>query len=257
MKSKPVRSHLAFYYYLCNTTKTTPHMENKKKILVVDDEETLCEALRYNLQADGYEVDTAYSAEEALTLDLTRYDLYLLDIMMGEISGTQLARILKSSPATSSKPVIFCTAKDTEDDMISGLDLGADDYITKPYSIRSVTARIRAVLRRAAPQPLTLNYNVDDNIAYRGLSVIPSKKMCIVDGEEVKLPRKEFEILQKLMSHRGQIFTREEIIREIWPDEVVVLDRVVDVNITRIRHKISEYGKNIVSRSGYGYGFME
>jgi len=236
---------------------TTSHMGNKKKILVVDDEETLCEALRFNLQADGYEVDTANSAEQALAMDLTRYDLYLLDIMMGEISGTQLARILKSSPATSTKPVIFCTAKDTEDDMIAGLDLGADDYITKPYSIRSVTARIRAVLRRAASQTLPSASEGADKIVYRGLAVIPSRKMCLVNGEETKLPRKEFEILLKLMSHRGQIFSREELIREIWPGEVVVLDRVVDVNITRIRHKIGEYGKNIVSRSGYGYGFFE
>lgn len=232
-------------------------MENKKRILVVDDEETLCEALRFNLQADGYEVDTAISAEEALTMDLSRYDLFLLDIMMGEISGIQLARILKSSPATSTKPIIFCTAKDTEDDMISGLDLGADDYITKPYSIKSVTARIRAVLRRTVPQSQTPAPEESDKISYRGLEIIPSKKMCMVDGEEVKLPRKEFEILLKLMSHRGQIFSREKLIREIWPDEVVVLDRVIDVNITRIRHKIGEYGRNIVSRSGYGYGFFE
>lgn len=229
-------------------------MENKKRILVVDDEETLCEALRFNLEAEGYAVDTALSAEEALGLNLANYDLFLLDIMMGEISGTQLARILKSSPATASKPIIFCTAKDTEDDMIAGLDLGADDYIMKPYSLRSISARIRTVLRRTAA---SADDAQPEKIVYNGLIMIPANKQCFVDGDEVKLPRKEFEILLMLMSHRGHIFSREELLNAIWPDEVVVLDRVVDVNITRIRRKIGNYGKNIVSRSGYGYGFME
>lgn len=230
--------------------------DNKKRILVVDDEETLCEALRFNLEAEGYSVDTACSAEECLSMDLGRYDLFLLDIMMGEISGTQLARIIKSNPATAYVPVIFCTAKDSEDDMIYGLDLGADDYIAKPYSLRAVSARIRTVLRRYSKQSDAAVVD-SDKVTYLGLTVIPDKKMCVVDGEVVKLPRKEFEILQKLLSHRGQIFSRAEILKDIWPDEVVVLDRVVDVNITRIRQKIGKYGKNIVSRSGYGYVFVE
>lgn len=230
-------------------------MEKKRRILVVDDEETLCEALRFNLEAEGYEVDTAYSAEEALNLNLGDYDLFLLDIMMGDISGTQLARFIKNSPATATKPVIFCTAKDTEDDMIEGLDLGADDYIRKPYSLRAVSARIRTVLRRVADAN---NYTVvPEIISFKGLTILPEKKQCIVDGTEVKLPRKEFEILLMLLSHRGHIFSREEFLNAIWPDEVVVLERVIDVNITRIRRKIGEYGKYIVSRSGYGYGFME
>lgn len=223
---------------------------------MVDDEETLCEALRFNLEAEGYAIDTAHSAEEALGLNLPSYDLFLLDIMMGDISGIQLARIIKSSPATATKPIIFCTAKDTEDDMIAGLDLGADDYITKPFSLRAVSARIRTVLRRFSDQDKNTS-TIADKVTYRGLTVIPEKKLCIVDGEEVKLPRKEFEILLMLMSQRGQIFSREELLNAIWPDEVVVLDRVIDVNITRIRRKIGEYGKNIVSRSGYGYGFVE
>lgn len=231
-------------------------MENKKRILVVDDEETLCEALRFNLEAEGYAVDTAQSAEEALSLNLSDYDLFLLDIMMGEISGIQLARIIKTSPATSSKPIIFCTAKDTEDDMIAGLDLGADDYIMKPYSLRAVSARIRTVLRRVTDTDKEPSAPVE-KITYLGLTIIPEKKLCMVDGEEVILPRKEFEILLMLMSHRGQIFSREKLLNAIWPDKVVVLDRVVDVNITRIRRKIGEYGKNIVSRSGYGYVFLE
>lgn len=225
-----------------------------KKILVVDDEETLCEGLRFNLEAEGYSVDVAYSAEEALTLDLSRYDLILLDIMMGEISGKQLARILKTNPSTTGVPIIFCTAKDTEDDMVGGLDMGADDYIVKPYSIRNVLARVRTVLRRTQHSDSS---DDDGEISYQGLTVIPSKKMCMVNGAEVKMPRKEFEILLKLLSHRGHVFSRDELIRDIWPEEVVVLDRVVDVNITRIRGKIGPYAKNLVTRSGYGYGFMD
>ena len=231
-------------------------MEEKKKILVVDDEEALCDGLGFNLEAEGYHVDTAYSAEEALARDLAGYDLILLDIMMGEISGTQLARIMKSNPATASVPIIFCTAKDTEEDMISGLDLGADDYIMKPYSLNAVLARIRTVLRRTAAS-VALAKTDSDLVSYKGLVLSAKNRTCTVDGTEVKMPKKEFEILLKLISNRGQVFTRTDLLNEIWPDEVVVLDRVVDVNITRIRQKIGIYGKNIVTRSGYGYGFIE
>ncbi len=231
-------------------------METKKKILVVDDEEALCDGLGFNLEAEGYQVDMAYSAEEALTLNLADYDLILLDIMMGEISGTQLARIMKSNPATASVPIIFCTAKDTEEDMISGLDLGADDYIMKPYSLNAVLARIRTVLRRTAAS-VALAKTDSDLVSYKGLVLSAKNRTCTVDGTEVKMPKKEFEILLKLISNRGQVFTRADLLNEIWPDEVVVLDRVVDVNITRIRQKIGIYGKNIVTRSGYGYGFIE
>ena len=231
-------------------------METKKKILVVDDEEALCDGLGFNLEAEGYQVDMAYSSEEALALNLAAYDLILLDIMMGEISGTQLARIMKSNPATASVPIIFCTAKDTEEDMISGLDLGADDYIMKPYSLNAVLARIRTVLRRTAAY-VALAKTDSDLVSYKGLVLSAKNRTCTVDGTEVKMPKKEFEILLKLISNRGQVFTRADLLNEIWPDEVVVLDRVVDVNITRIRQKIGIYGKNIVTRSGYGYGFIE
>ena len=231
-------------------------METKKKILVVDDEEALCDGLGFNLEVEGYQVDMAYSAEEALALNLAAYDLILLDIMMGEISGIQLARIMKSNPATASVPIIFCTAKDTEEDMISGLDLGADDYIMKPYSLNAVLARVRTVLRRTGASVAPAKTD-SDLVSYKGLVLSAKNRTCTVDGTEVKMPKKEFEILLKLISNRGQIFTRADLLNEIWPDEVVVLDRVVDVNITRIRQKIGIYGKNIVTRSGYGYGFIE
>ncbi len=226
-----------------------------KKLLVVDDEDTLCEALRFNLEAEGYEVDTASNAEAVLAMDVSKYDLLLLDIMMGEISGTQLAKIMKSNPVTASIPIIFCTAKDTEDDMVDGLELGADDYITKPYSLRNVITRVKTVLRRTTGAGANVKSDTDE-VTYEGLTIIPSRKLCVVDGNEVRLPKKEFEILLKLLRNVGRVFTREELLNEIWPDETVVLDRVVDVNITRIRQKIGKYGSLIKSRSGYGYGFM-
>lgn len=229
-------------------------MDDTVKILVVDDEETLCEALRFNLEAEGYVVDTALSAEEALTLDLSEYSLILLDIMMGDISGTQLASILKRREDTVRIPIIFCTARDAEDDMVKGLDLGADDYITKPYSIRNVLARVRSVLRRTASSTSTLIN--DAPLSYKTLAVYPEKKLCTVGGEEVRMPRKELEILLMLLRHTGRVFSREEILKRIWPDEVTVLDRVVDVNITRLRSKLGEYARNIVTKPGYGYGFM-
>lgn len=225
-------------------------------ILVVDDEESLCEALKYNLEAEGYCVDTALSSEEALTLDLERYDLLLLDIMMGEISGLQLARIVRSSPATENLPIIFCTAKDTEEDIVRGLDSGADDYIAKPYSLRTALARIRSVLRRSAAGNAAKPEAYAGSVAYKGLVLSSGNKTCTVDGAEVRMPKKEFEILFTLVSNPGHVFSREELLKEIWPDEVVVLDRVVDVNITRIRRKIGDYGKNLVTRSGYGYTFI-
>lgn len=231
--------------------------KNNCRILVVDDEETLCEALRFNLEAEGYAVDTAFSAEEALTMDLAVYSLILLDIMMGDISGMQLAAILKKREATSRIPIIFCTAKDSEDDMVGGLDLGADDYITKPYSIRNVLARVRTVLRRASKPSIDHADESDAPLVYDGLAVYPLHKTCTVNGTEVKMPRKEFEILMMLLRNRGRVFSREEILKRIWPEEVVVLDRVVDVNITRLRSKLGEYGRHIVTKPGYGYGFMD
>lgn len=228
-------------------------MEKSKRILVVDDEETLCEALKFNLEEEGFEVDTALSAEEALCLDLASYNLVILDIMMGEISGTRLAGIMKSRPETAAIPIIFCTARDSEDEMIKGLDLGADDYITKPYSIRNIIARVKAVLRRSTAIPEKPSHS----ISFEGLTVDPVSKTCSVDGQDVKMPRKEFEILLTLLKNRGRIFSREELLNLIWPDEVVVVDRVVDVNITRIRRKIGRYGSHITTRSGYGYGFVD
>lgn len=223
-----------------------------QKILVVDDEETLCEVLKLNLENEGYDVDVAYSAEQALELDLTQYSLILLDIMMGEISGIKMAKIMKSNYETADIPIIFCTAKDTEDDMITGLNLGADDYIMKPYTIRNILARVKSVLRRT-------NRSVVDNskaVIVRGLKIDLRLKICSIDGKEIKLSKKEFEILAFLMKNPNRIYTRDELLNYVWNDEVVVLDRTVDVNITRLRQKLGEYGHCIITRSGYGYGFQ-
>lgn len=222
----------------------------KHKILVVDDEESLCEILQFNLEVEGYEVDTAYSAEQALGMHPERYSLILLDVMMGEMSGFRMARLLKADPATAKVPVIFCTAKDTEDDTVAGLNLGADDYIAKPFSVREVLARVRSVLRRTAEPPAE-----QETIAFEGLEMDLRRKVCTLDGKELALTKKEFEILALLLTHRGVIFSREEMLRRIWSDEVIVLDRTVDVNITRLRRKVGPYGEHIVTRLGYGYGF--
>ena len=228
------------------------------KILIVDDEETLCEVLKLNLEIEGYDVDVAFSAEEALQLDLKGYSLILLDIMMGEISGIKMARMLKADPATANIPIIFCTAKDSEDDMVMGLNLGADDYITKPYTLRNVIARVKSVLRRTSvSKSEAVPSSVNSVLEVEGLKLDMEFKKCTVDGTEVKLTRKEFELLAYLIQHRGKICSREQILSRVWSDEVIVLDRTIDVNITRLRSKIGPYGSYIVTRSGFGYGFRD
>ena len=231
------------------------------RILVVDDEPDLCEGLKLNLEIEGYEADTAYSAEEALEMDLPSYDLILLDVMMGKMSGFEMARVLKRNPATAEIPVIFCTAKSADDDMIAGLNLGADDYVTKPYNVRNILARIKSVLRRTerggapAPAPVREEPKQKRVLREEGLVVDLDQIVCTIDDIPVRMPRKEFELLSLLMSNPGKIFSRDDILQKVWSDEVVVVNRVVDVNVTRLRAKIGKYGKLIVTRSGYGYGF--
>ena len=228
-----------------------------KRILIVDDEETLCEVLKLNLENEGYDVDTAFSAEQALTYDLRSYSLVLLDIMMGEISGIKMARMMKADIATADIPIIFCTARDSEDDMVMGLNLGADDYIVKPYTVRNVVARIKSVLRRTTGHKVPQAAARTNSLVVEGLHLDMEFKRCTVDGTEVKLTRKEFELLAYLISHRGRVCSREQILSRVWSDEVVVLDRTIDVNITRVRQKIGPYGAYIVTKSGYGYGFRD
>lgn len=232
-------------------------MEEKHRILVVEDDETLCDTLQFNLELEGYDCAGVYSAEEAQAY-LDKHasslpSLILLDVMMGEMNGFRFAKRLKDNPATSSIPIIFCTAKDTEDDMVTGLNIGADDYIFKPYSIRNVLARVKAVLRRAGSGGAQRE---ETRVAFEGIELDMDVKRCLVDGRDAKLVKKEFEILHFLITHRGRIFSREEILQKVWNGEAIVSDRTVDVNITRIRQKIAPYGEHVMTRSGYGYGFM-
>ncbi|MCC8186351.1 MAG: response regulator transcription factor [Bacteroides sp.] len=225
---------------------------NDYRILVVDDEEDLCEILKFNLENEGYLVDTAHSAEEALKLDLTPYHLLLLDVMMGETSGFRMASILKKDKKTAHIPIIFITAKDTENDTVTGFNLGADDYVSKPFSIREVLVRVKAVLRRTATEGTTRQ---PEQLSYESLVLDVSKKKVSIEGKEISLTKKEFEILHLLLLNKGRVFSREDILGRIWSDEVYVLDRTIDVNITRLRKKIGSYGKQIVTRLGYGYCF--
>ena len=217
----------------------------KRRILVIDDEEALREGLKVYLELEGYDVCACHDAESAMAMDLSDFDLILLDIMMDGMNGIDFAKIIRSRQETADVPIIFLTAKDSEDDMITGLDIGADDYIAKPYSLRNVKARIEAVLRRTGIKG-----------SCNGVKCDRDTLVCTVDNKEVRLPRKEFEILALMLENKGRIFSREELLDRIWPEKTIVTDRSVDVHVTRLRSKISPYGRNIVSRSGYGYGWQ-
>jgi two-component system, OmpR family, alkaline phosphatase synthesis response regulator PhoP len=225
----------------------------KNRILVVDDEEDLCEILQFNLESEGFTVDVAYSAEEALKKDLTIYNLLLLDVMMGEISGFRMARVVRENLKTAEIPIIFLTAKDTENDKLTGFNIGADDYISKPFSIREVVARVKALLRRTETKVVEIPKV--QTLAYETLVMYLDNKKVLLDSHEIAFTKKEFEILKLFLENRNRVFTREEMLTRVWSDEVIVLDRTIDVNITRLRKKIGQYGKNIVTRLGYGYCF--
>ncbi len=223
----------------------------KQKILVIDDERDLCEILQFNLTAAGYEVDTAFSGEDALKRDIPSYDLLLLDVMMPGISGFELAAHLKRDAATASVPIIFLTALDEEKDTLHGFDLGADDYIAKPFSVREVEARVKAVLGRTSTGASSVR-----ELRYEGLVMDLSKMSVTIDGEPVMLTKTEYELLKLFLEHRGQVFSRQDVLDKVWPSDVVVTDRTVDVNITRMRKKIGRYSSCIVTRHGFGYLFV-
>ena len=227
-------------------------MKQNQRILVVDDEQDLLEILKFNLETEGYEVATASSAEEAIEMDIASFDLLLLDVMMGGMSGFAMARKLKENPLTANVPIIFLTARDTENDTVTGFNLGADDYISKPFSLREVMVRVRAVLRRTAtPDP----EGESQVLSYQGIVMNLDKKIVNIEGEDVPFTKTEFELLHLLLDERGRVFSRQELIERIWPKDVLVLDRTVDVNITRLRKKIGRFAKCIVTRLGFGYYF--
>ena len=227
-------------------------MKQNARILVVDDEQDLLEILKFNLETEGYEVVTATSAEDALQLDIASFDLMLLDVMMGGMSGFAMARQLKDNPATALVPIIFLTARDTENDTVTGFNLGADDYISKPFSLREVMVRVRAVLRRTARES---GEEEAKTLSYQGIVMNLDRKTVSVDGEDIPFTKTEFELLHLLLEERGRVFSRQELIERIWPKDVLVLDRTVDVNITRLRKKIGRFAKCIVTRLGFGYYF--
>lgn len=232
------------------------------KILVIDDEESLCEILKFNLEKEGYEVDTAYSAEEALDMDLRPYSLFIVDIMMDHLSGFDFAKRVRNVTETENTPILFCSAMSDEDCVVMGLNIGGDDYVTKPFVIGEVLARVRTLLRRSARQAAVaaeadVQEKLESDIVFRGLRIDRNDKTVHLDGEEIQLTRKEYDLLLYFLTHRNRIYSRAEIIEKVWGDDVVVSDRTIDTNITRLRGKIGEYSNNIVTRQGFGYGFKE
>ena len=224
------------------------------RILVVDDEQDLCEILQYNLETEGYEVHTANSAEEALRLPLENYELILLDVMMGQMSGFQMALKMKENPVTSQVPIIFITALEGEDSLVRGLNIGADDYMVKPLSLREVKARIKAVLRRSMKNEIQ-EKTASDCYSFQGLCINREAKSASIDGQPLQLTKLEYEMLSLLLSNMGKAFSREEMLEHCWPKDAIVLDRTVDVNINRLRKKVGPYGKYIKTRVGFGYTF--
>jgi len=222
-------------------------MKQAPKILIVDDEQDLREILEFNLSSEGFSIEVAASAEEALELPLENYDLILLDVMMGGISGYKMADIIRKERKLD-VPILFLTAKTAENDLLTGFNVGGDDYITKPFSIKEVVVRIRAVLRRG--EPVSAKSAV---LQHDGLKLDSNRKSLTIDDEAVHLTRKEFDILTLLMKNRGKYISRQEILNRIWSDDVIVTERNVDVNITRLRKKLGVYGSSVVGRTGYGY----
>ena len=226
-------------------------MDIRQKILVVDDEQSICELMKINLEIAGYDVDIAYSAEDALRLNLEEYALMVFDIMMGNISGLQLVSMVRQMPKIANVPIIVCTALSEERPLVEGFSRGADDYIKKPFSMKEFVLRVKSLLRRTSK---TIN---NSNVSYKSLTLDNSSKLCYIDGKEVALTKKEFDILYLLISNPGKVFSREEILQTIWEKNVYVVDRTIDVNINRLRKKLGEYESNIVTRQGHGYGFKE
>ena len=222
----------------------------KNKILVVDDEEDICEILQFNLEGEDFEVDVAYSGEEALKKDITQYDLIILDVMMDKLSGYKVADIIRKDRNINT-PIIFLTAKNTENDILTGFNIGGDDYITKPFSIKEIIVRIKAVLKRTSR-----NQQANSNsLSFENLIIDIEQKSLSINGSYVTLTKKEFKIIEMLLKESGRIFTREEILKRVWEDDTIVSNRTIDVHITRLRKKLGEYGKYLKNKPGFGYTF--
>ena len=220
-------------------------------ILVADDEEDICEILKFNLESEGYQVDTVNSSEEALHKKLEKYQLFLLDIMMKGMSGYKLADEIRRRRKINT-PIIFITAKNTENDKLTGFSVGADDFITKPFSVKEILARVKAIMRRS--EPMNDTAVPESSIEVSGIVLDIEKKRLAVDGIRQDLTPIEFQLLHLLLKNQGRIFAREQILNSLWRD-VNVTDRTVDVHVTRLRKKLGAYGQCLVTRKGYGYCF--
>lgn len=258
----------------------------KPKILVVDDEECIREILQFNLEIEGYDVDTAPTPSDALSLILKsyspggrHYSLIILDVMMDEMSGFKFAHKLKKNEETANIPIIFCSAKDSEDDKVTGLTIGADDYVTKPFSVREMVARVKNIIKRHIPNnednitiaaskgKLQENSNLNSDLEgknypqqhniNRGLEINTLSKSCTIGGMQIPLTKKEFSLLELFTNNKGRIYSRDELLRLIWENDVIVTYRTIDVTIARLRKKIGEYGKFIITRQGFGYGYSD
>lgn len=221
------------------------------KILIVDDDINICEIIEFNLKNEGFDVDSAYSAEEALKKLTPDYSLILLDVMMSGMSGYKLAERLRNEG--NQIPIIFLTAKDTENDMLTGFSVGGDDYISKPFSIKEVIARIKAVIKRH--ETISANAVSDNKLVYGSLEVDFELKEISIDGEVISLTKTEYEVFTFLATNPDRIFSRDDIITTVWSETQYITERTVDVHITRLRKKLGDYASLITNRAGYGYRF--
>lgn len=229
-------------------------MDKKKfRLLLVDDEEDLREILTFNLAGEGYQVSTAANAEEALKMPLEEYHLLILDVMMPGMSGFKLAEVIRRDKKLTT-PIIFLTAKDTENDLLTGFNIGADDYMAKPFSIKELQARVQAVLMRSLQGGLDFE---ESQIEIGTLLIDLDTKQVFVNGEPIDLTKKELEILILLARDPSKVFSREEILARVWREDVFVMERTIDVHITRIRKKLRGSGVKIINRSGFGYCLVE
>jgi len=230
---------------------------SKENILVVDDEKDIVELLQYNLEKEGYKISSAFSGEECLEYIKTKFpDLILLDLMLPEIDGLDVCKILKSNSRTSNIPIIMLTAKGEETDIVLGLELGADDYITKPFNLRELLARIKTVLRRTKNN-ISPPLKEKEIIKFNDLVIDSIKHQVTLKDQPLNLTSTEFKLLKFLASHPGKVFTREQLLNQVWAEDSFIVDRAVDVHIRRLRQKLLTYSDCIITIRGVGYRFKE
>lgn len=227
--------------------------QRQERLLIVDADKMMCELLQYKFENEGFSVDIVHDVESALAIPLSDYNLILIDLMDDGQSGLRLARSIRENPSTGGVPIIFISSRSSEDDIVNGLDAGADDYIAKPFSSRELIARIRSVLRRRRMMTARRMSNI---MRFQTLSVDFTAGTVEIDGVAVSLTRTEYLILAMFLRHRNQFFERSEIQHEAW-EEDSISERAVDTNISRLRKKLGQYGRHILNRQGFGYGFIE